>query len=201
MSIQQSSPQYWACIDVGRIRVGSESVGAFGAYVSTHNNLDVPVGPDRPQCITGSISTDQLLHILQTRNALRGDTTERVGFKVYNCHDKVWALACPVNHNNTPQNITYATPVKRPPGQPKGLPPGLCSGYPGTGAAAPREWSRRARGAKQNVDPFVTIPSGLLPRCPGTQKVALGEGPWAVQGAGSLDRGRVCYALRGVVMP
>ena len=56
------------------------------------------------------------------------------------------------------------------------------------------------RGVMQNVDPFVTIPSGLLPRCPGTQKVALGEGPWAVQEAGSLDRGRVCYALRGVVM-
>ncbi len=51
------------------------------------------------------------------------------------------------------------------------------------------------RGARQNVDPFVTIPSGLLPRCPGTQKVALGEGPWAVQEAGSLDKGRVCYAL------
>jgi hypothetical protein len=47
----------------------------------------------------------------------------------------------------------------------------------------------------------VTIPSGLLPRCPGTQKVALGEGPWAVQEAGSLDRGRVCYALPCVVLP
>ena len=41
-----------------------------------------------------------------------------------------------------------------------------------------------------------TIPLGLLTRCPGTQKVALGEGPWAAQEAGSLDRGRVRYVLR-----
>ena len=54
---------------------------------------------------------------------------------------------------------------------------------------------------KQNVDPFVTLPSVLLSRFPGTEKVARGEGPWAVQEAASLDRGRVCYALWGVVMP
>ncbi len=47
----------------------------------------------------------------------------------------------------------------------------------------------------------MTLPSVLLSQFPGTEKVALGEGPWAVQGAGSLDRGRVCYALRCVVVP
>ncbi len=52
---------------------------------------------------------------------------------------------------------------------------------------------------KMVADPFVTIPSMLLTRCPGTQKVALGEGPWVAQGAGS-DASRCHGALTDVLV-
>jgi hypothetical protein len=71
------------------------------------------------------------------------------------------------SHHPLQHNVRESCRANLPPVQPMGLLREPLSGYLGTGA----------------TDPFVTIPSGMLPRCPGTQKVALGESPWAVHGA------------------